>query len=116
MTLLFYHTGFINTLWSSILIILLNYLVSDNIIIRKSKEEKVLGITFDNKFDFSTHLTSITKKANVNLNTLNTKIIPRIQKYITPEQKTFLTSSFIKAQLNYCPLILIFVQRKLFVD
>ena len=52
---------------------LLNYLVSDNIIIRKSKEEKVLGITFDSKFNFSKHLTSITKKANVNLNTL-TKI------------------------------------------
>ena len=36
-------------------------LVSNNITTRNDKEEKVPGITYDNKFDFSTHLTSITK-------------------------------------------------------
>ena len=39
--------------------------------IENSKEEKVLGITFDNKLEFTTHLTSITKKANTKLNALN---------------------------------------------
>ena len=62
-------------------------LVSSNVTIKNGKEEKVLGINFNNKLDFSTHLTSITKKANIKLNALT-----RVQKYITPEQKTFLTS------------------------
>ena len=54
-------------------------LVSNNVAMRNSKEEKVLGITFDKKFYFSTHLSSITKKANTKL-----------------EQKTILSSPFIK--------------------
>ena len=67
--------------------------VSNNVTIKNSKEEKVLGIIFNNKLDFSTHLTSITKKANIELYVLN-----RVEKYKTPEQKNFLTSSFIKYQ------------------
>ena len=53
-------------------------LVSKKVTTRNSKEEKVLGITYDNKLDFSTYLTSITKKANMKLNTLT-----RLQKFIT---------------------------------
>ena len=52
-----------------------------NVSIKKSKEEKVQGITFDNKLDLSTYLTSITKKANKKLNALT-----RVQKPMTPEQ------------------------------
>ena len=62
-------------------------LVSNNVTIRNSKDEKVLGITFDIKLEFSSHLTSITKKASIKLNAFT-----REQKYMTPEQKTFLTS------------------------
>ena len=46
-------------------------LVSNNAITEKSKDEKVLGVTFDNKLGFSMHLSSITKKRNINLNALN---------------------------------------------
>ena len=35
-------------------------LVSNNVTIKNSKEEKVLGITIDSKLDFPIHLTSIT--------------------------------------------------------
>ena len=52
-----------------------------NVSIKKSKEEKVQGITFDNKLDLSTYLTSITKKANKKLNAFT-----RVQKPMTPEQ------------------------------
>ena len=62
---------------------------------KDSEEEKVLGITFDSKLDFSTHLTSITKKTNTKVNALT-----RVQKYMTPGNKAFLTSSFIKSQFN----------------
>ena len=54
-------------------------LVSNNVTIRNSKEEKVMGITFDS-LDFSTHLTRITKKANIRLN-----VLTKVQKYATSE-------------------------------
>ena len=45
-------------------------LVSNNVITEKSKGEKVLGVTFDNKLGFSMLLSSIAKKRNINLNAL----------------------------------------------
>ena len=53
-------------------------LASSNSTIKNSKKEKMLGITFDYKLDFSLHLTRITKKANIKLNNLT-----RVQTYIT---------------------------------
>ena len=46
--------------------------VPKNVTMKNSKEEK-----FDNKLDFSWHLTRITKKANTKL-----KNLTRVQKYI----------------------------------
>ena len=54
--------------------------VSNNVTTKNSKEEKFLGITFDNKLEFSSHFTSITKKENMKL-----KVLTRIQKSMTPE-------------------------------
>ena len=61
------------------------HLVSNIVTIKKSKVEKVLEVTFDSKLDFSPHLNSFTKRANIKLN-----VITRLQIYMTPEQKTFL--------------------------
>ena len=64
-------------------------LLSNNVTTKNSKQEKVLGITFDNKLDFSSHLTSITKKVkNIKLNSLT-----RVQKCMTPGRKILLTVS-----------------------
>ena len=84
---------------------------SNNFTIKNSKEENVLEITFDNKLNISTHLTSSTKQANIKLNALN-----RVQKCMAPEHKTFLTSSFIKSQFNYCFIISMFCSMKVFID
>ena len=82
-------------------------LVSNNITIRNRKNKEigneVLGITFDNKLFFSSHLTSITKKVNIRLNNLT-----RVKKYIIPEEKTLISLSSIKSHFNYCPLIWMF--------
>ena len=95
---------FINILWFSILI---NALLSNNVTTKNSKQEKVLGITFDNKLDFSSHLTSITKRlTNIKLNSLT-----RTQKCMTPGQKVLLTSFFIKSH-HYCFLIWISCLKK----
>ena len=45
--------------------------VTNNVTIKTSKNEKALGLIFDNRLDFSTHQTSITKKVNIKLNALN---------------------------------------------
>ena len=45
-------------------------LVSNSVTIKDSKEENELGITFDSNLDFSTHLISIAKKANIKFNAL----------------------------------------------
>ena len=44
---------------------------------------KVLGITFDSKLNFATHLSNITKNANIKFNALT-----RVQKYMTADKKT----------------------------
>ena len=62
---------------------------------------------FDNKLDFSMHLISITKKVNIKLN-----VLIRVPKYMNLEQRTFLTSSFIKSQFIYCLLIWMFCSKK----
>ena len=59
-------------------------LVCGNETLKNSKQEKVLGVTIDNKLNFATHLSNITKNANIKF------------------------SSFIKSQFIYCPLVWMF--------
>ena len=44
----------------------------DNIIIKSSLSEKILGLTKDNNLDFSNHISNICKTANQKLNALFT--------------------------------------------
>ena len=74
----------------------------DNITIKNLSEEKILGITIDNKLSFKSHLKNICKKANQKRNAL-----ARITK-----RKTFL-NSFIKSQFSYCPLMWMFTPKGL---
>ena len=50
--------------------------------LKNSKLEKVLGVTIDNKLNFATHLSNITKNANIEFNALT-----KVQKYMTTDQK-----------------------------
>ena len=71
-------------------------------------EEKILGITIDNKLTFKSHLKNICKKANQKLNAL-----ARITKFTSPFQRKTLLNSFIKSQFSYCPLIWMFTSKGL---
>ena len=51
--------------------------------ILKTKNRKVLGVTFDNKLNFATHSLNITKNANKKFIALM-----RVQKYMTTDQKS----------------------------
>ena len=57
-------------------------LVCENETLKNSKQEKVLGVTIDNKLNFATHLSNITKNANIEFSALT-----RVQKYMTTNQK-----------------------------
>ena len=50
--------------------------------LKNSTQEKVLGVTIDNKLNFATHLSNITKNANIKFNALT-----RVQKYMITDQK-----------------------------
>ena len=67
---------------------------------------KVLGITFDNKLNFATHLSNITKNANIKFNTLTI-----VQKCMTADKKNLIFSLFIKSQFTLCPLIWMFCRK-----
>ena len=58
-------------------------LVCGNETLKNSKQEKVLGVTIDNKLNFATHLLNITKNLNIKSDTL-----ARVQKYMTTDKKT----------------------------
>ena len=57
-------------------------LVCGNETLKNSKKEKVLGVTIDNKLNFATHLSNITKNAKIKFNSLT-----RVQKYMATDQK-----------------------------
>ena len=59
-------------------------LVCENETFKNSKQEKVLGVTMDNKLNFATHLLNITKNANIKFNALT-----RIQKCMTADKKNY---------------------------
>ena len=71
--------------------------------LKNSKQDKVLWVTIDKKLNFATHLSSITKNANIQFNALT-----RVQKYMTTDSKKRMFSSFIKSQFTYCPLVWMF--------
>ena len=50
--------------------------------LKNSKQEKVLGVTIDNKLNFAMHLSNITKYANIEFNALT--------KYMTTDKKTYI--------------------------
>ena len=75
-------------------------LVCGNETLKNSKQEKVLGVTVDNKLNFATHLLNITKNANIKFNALT-----RVQKYMTTDQKNVYS---LHSQFTYFPLIWMF--------
>ena len=77
-----------------------------NEIITGKKWVKLLGIKIDNKLDFSEHVSSICRKANLKLHAL-----ARVSKFMNKEKLRILARAFIESQ--YCPLIWMFHNRTL---
>ena len=72
----------------------------DNIEIKNSNCEKLLGVKIDSKLNFKEHLDGIIKKASRKINTLS-----RIAPYLNIGKRRLLMNSFFTSQLNYCPYV-----------
>ena len=68
--------------------------------ISNSSYEKILGVHFDNKLNFRTHITKLCKKAGQKLHAL-----ARIANFMSLNQKKLIMNAFISSQFSYCPLI-----------
>ena len=77
-----------------------------NSIIKESDYEKLLGVTFDKKLNFTKHVEDLCKKANQKLHAL-----ARLSNYMDPVKLRLLMDAFIKSQFIYCPLVWMFHDR-----
>ena len=77
-----------------------------NEIITGKKWIKLLGIKVDNKLDFSEHVSSICRKANLKLHAL-----ARVSKFMNKEKLGIQARAFIESQFGYCLLIWMFHNR-----
>ena len=79
----------------------------DDIIIKNSLSEKILGLTIDHNLEFSDHISNICKTASQKLNALF-----RVSANTNSGKCSLLTNSFIKSHFSYCPLISKFCKKK----
>ena len=79
----------------------------NDMIIKISLSEKILGLTTDNNLDFSDHISNTCKTANQKLNALF-----RVSANMNSDKCTLLINSFIKSHFSYCRLIWMFRNRK----
>ena len=68
--------------------------------IQNSSSEKILGVHFDNKLNFNTHLSKLCKKASQKLHAL-----ARVSNFMSCNQKRLIMNAFISSQFCYCPLV-----------
>ena len=74
--------------------------------IKESEYEKLLGVTFDKKLNFTKHVQDLCKKAHQKMHAL-----ARLSDYIDPIKLKLLLDLFIKSQFNYCQLVWMFHDR-----
>ena len=72
-------------------------------------EEKILGITIDNKLKFKSHVKNLCKKASQKIWALS-----RLANYLKKQttKKKFFFNDIIKSQFSYCPLVWMFCSRR----
>ena len=79
-------------------------------IVWESNDVKLLGITLNNKLKFDKHVSNICSKANRKLSTST-----RVAKFLPFKKRLILIKAFIGSQFKYCPLVWMFMERKLMI-
>ena len=84
------------------------FLKVDNEIIESTETVKLLGVTIDNKLNFTEHISKMCNKASSKLHAL-----ARISNYISTQKLRILMKAFFESQFSYCPLVWMFHSRTL---
>ena len=78
----------------------------DDLIIKTSKSEKLLGINIDNLLTFNEWVSKLCKKESQKLHA-----IARISSYLNKNKLRLLMNAFFPSQFGYCPLVWMFHNR-----
>ena len=68
--------------------------------IKSEDRVRLLGIKFDNKLNFDSHISDLCQKAATQLN-----VLERLKSFIGFEERKVLIQSFVHSNCNYCPLV-----------
>ena len=71
-----------------------------------AKNQKIIGLTINNKLNFKSHLSELCKKASQEIAALS-----RLSIYLHNSEKKLIFNSIIKSQFSYCPLVRMFCSR-----
>ena len=74
--------------------------IGNGITLQSEPSVKVLGVTIDDRLQFSEHVSACCSKAARQLNALS-----RISRHINLKSKSIIYNSFIASNFNYCPLV-----------
>ena len=72
--------------------------VYDNIELKSSKEEKILGVIIDNKLRFKSHVKNLCKKTSQRIRALSCSM-----HYLKDSEKKMIFNALMKSQFSYCP-------------
>ena len=84
------------------------FVVIEDAKIFNSKEEKLLGVTFDNNLHFETHINSLCKTGENKISAL-----ARLSPFMSQNKRRLIMNAFFSSLFNYCPLIWLFHSRTL---
>ena len=76
------------------------------LVLKNSKEQKVLRVTIDNKLIFKSHMKNLCKKVSQKIGALS-----RLSSHLNYSQKRLVLHSIVKSQFSYCPLVWMFCSR-----
>ena len=79
-----------------------------NHLIENSKQQKRLGVLFDNNLKFEKHVNNLCTKASQKLSALCT-----VSSFMSTGQKRIIMKAFINSQFGYCPLVWMNHNRKI---
>ena len=79
----------------------------DNLTLKNSNEEVILGVTIDIKLTFHQHIKKMCRKDGQKLSALL-----RLSPYLDTNKRKTIYTIMVKSQLNYCPLVWMFCPRR----
>ena len=79
----------------------------DNLTLKNSNEEEILGVTIDRKLTFHQHIKKMCRKAGQKLSALL-----RLSPYLDTNKRKTIYTTMVKSQLNYCSLVWMFCPRR----